>query len=254
MFLAVAAGELPDMLDRVGRELTPDRLVVHAAKGLDGPAGRRPSERIADETSARRLGALAGPYLVAEVLEGYATTLVIGSRFDEVQAAVRDALASDKVRVSGTHDVPGVELAGAAAVALGAAAGLCAGLRLGSGARAVILAHGLAEATRVGVALGAKAETFGGPAGVGDLLVTAGEPDGLGFRFGRRVGAGEPAAKVRAEVGERTEALRALEGLRGLAARERVPAPTLRALCEALIDGADAAAVLDRYLRDPAHD
>ncbi|MBI5499131.1 MAG: NAD(P)-binding domain-containing protein [Deltaproteobacteria bacterium] len=254
VFLAVPAGELPGLLSRVGAGLTPDRLVVHAAKGLDGPAGKRPSERIDEETAARRVGALAGPYLVAEVLEGYATTLVLASRFDEVHSAVRETLASEGVRVQATHDLLGVELASAAAVALGAAAGLCAGLKLGVGARAVLLARGLAEATRVGTALGAKEETFGGPAGVADLLVTAGDPDGLGFRFGRRVGAGEPAAKVRAEVGERTEAVRALEGLRGLAARARVPAPTLGTLCEALIDGADAGAVLDRCLRGPAQE
>jgi glycerol-3-phosphate dehydrogenase (NAD(P)+) len=251
VFLAVPAGEIPALLALVGERLTPERLVVHAAKGLDGPEGRRPSEVLAAETSARRIGALGGPYLVAEVLEGYATTLILASRFDEVGEAVRGVLASERVRVQTTHDLVGVELAGATVVALGAAAGLCAGLRLGAGARAVLLARALAEATRLGVALGAKAETFGGPAGVGDLLVTSGDPEGLGYRFGRRVGAGEPAAAVREDCGERTEAVRALEGWAGLAARARIRVPTLEALHEALVAGAEPRAIIDRCLREP---
>jgi glycerol-3-phosphate dehydrogenase (NAD(P)+) len=110
---------------------------------------------------------------------------------------------------------------------------------------------GFAEATRLGTELGGKAETFAGPAGMADLLVTVDDPDGLGYRFGRRVGAGEPAAEVREDAGERTEAVRALEGLTALAARTRVPVPTLAALREVLVDGADPSATLDRALREP---
>ena len=251
VFLAVPAGDLPALLATLAPQLSPDRLVVHAAKGLDGPAGRRPSELVAAEAPARRLGALAGPYLAAEVSSGYATTLVVASRFDEVRAAVRETLGSGRVRVQGTHDLVGVELAAASVVALGAAAGLCAGMRFGAGARAVVLARGFAEATRLGTELGGKAETFAGPAGMADLLVTVDDPDGLGYRFGRRVGAGEPAAEVREDAGERTEAVRALEGLTALAVRTRVPVPTLAALRDVLVDGADASTTLDRALREP---
>jgi glycerol-3-phosphate dehydrogenase (NAD(P)+) len=249
VFLAVPAGALPDLAHRLGERLSPDRLVVHVAKGLEGASGRRPSEIIAAEGAARRLGALGGPYLVAEVLAGYATTLVVASRFDEVHQAVHVALASPRVRLERTHDLVGVELAGAAVVALGAAAGLCAGLRLGSGARAVLLARAQVEATRVGVAAGAAAETFGGPAGLGDLLVVSGDPEGLGYRFGRRVGAGESADAVREEAESRTEALRALDGLRTIARRVAVPAPTLGALREILVGDADPAATIDGLLR-----
>jgi glycerol-3-phosphate dehydrogenase (NAD(P)+) len=251
VLLAVSAGDLPALVDALAPRLGPDRLVVHAAKGLDGPAGRRPSELIAAEAPARRLGALAGPFLPTEVSSGYATTLVVASRFDEVHAAVREALGSARVRVQGTHDLLGVELAGASVVALGAAAGLCAGLRLGAAARAVILARGFAEATRLGTALGGKSETFAGPAGLADLLVTVGDADGLGYRFARRVGAGEPAAEVREDTEERTEAVRSLQGLTALAQRARVPHPTLAALREVLVDGADPRATLDGVLRDP---
>ncbi|MBN1774362.1 MAG: NAD(P)-binding domain-containing protein [Deltaproteobacteria bacterium] len=249
VFLAVPAGALPDLARRLGARLSPDRLVVHAAKGLEGASGRRPSEILAAETAARRLGALGGPYLVAEVLGGYATTLVVASRFDEVHQAVHTALASDRIRLERTHDVVGVELAGAAVVALGAAAGLCAGLRLGSGARAVLLARAQVEATRLGLASGAAAETFGGPAGLADLLVVSADTEGLGYRFGRRVGAGEPADAVREEAESRTEALRALDGLQALARRLAVRAPTLEALREILVGNAVPAATIDELLR-----
>lgn len=249
VFLAVPAGALPELTHRLGGRLSPDRLVVHAAKGLEGASGRRPSEIIAAEASARRLGALGGPYLVAEVLAGYATTLVLASRFDEVHQAVQVALASDRIRLERTHDVVGVELAGAAVVALGAAAGLCAGLRLGSGARAVLLARAQLEATRLGVAAGATAATFGGPAGLADLLVVSGDPEGLGYRFGRRVGAGEPADAVRDDAESRTEALRALDGLQTIARRVAVAAPTLHALREVLVGDADPATTIDELLR-----
>lgn len=249
VFLAVPAGALLDLARRLGERLSPDRLVVHAAKGLEGPSGRRPTEILAAEVPARRLGALGGPYLVAEVLAGYATTLVVGSRFDEVHQAVHDALATERIRIERTHDVVGVELAGAAVVALGAAAGLCSGLRLGSGARAVLLARAQQEAMRLGVASGATAETFGGPAGLADLLVVTADPEGLGYRFGRRVGAGEPVGSVREDAESRTEALRALEGLRAIARRTAVPAPTIEALRSILVDGAPPATTLDALLR-----
>lgn len=249
VFLAVPAGPLLDLARRLGERLSPDRLVVHTAKGLEGPSGRRPTEILAAESPARRLGALGGPYLVAEVLAGYATTLVVASRFDEVHQAVHDALASESIRLERTHDVVGVELAGAAVVALGAAAGLCAGLRLGSGARAVLLARAQQEAVRLGVACGAEAETFGGPAGLADLLVVSGDSEGLGYRFGRRVGAGEPAESVREDAEARTEALRSLEGLQAIARRVSARTPTLDALRDILVAGAPPGPTLDALLR-----
>jgi glycerol-3-phosphate dehydrogenase (NAD(P)+) len=113
----------------------------------------------------------------------------------------------------------------------------------------VLLARGLAEATELGAALGAEAETFRGPAGVADLLVTSGDEAGIGFRFGRRVGAGEHLAAVRRDQGARTEALPTIAGFSVLAGRSRLRLPTWTALHEVLVAGADPRATIDRCLR-----
>jgi glycerol-3-phosphate dehydrogenase (NAD(P)+) len=249
VFLAAGAGDLPDLVAPLGDRLSADRIVVHGSKGLDADDGRRPSEMLALEIACRRLGALGGPYAPGEVEAGYAATLVIGSRFDEVHESVAAAIASERVRVRPTGDIVGVEIAGAAVVALGAAAGLCDGLGLGSGGRAVLLARGLAEAARLGRAAGADAETFTGPAGLADLLLISAETDGIGFRFGRRVGAGEPLDRIAAQTGDRTEALRTLDGLVALAARLRLSLPAFEALHAVLRRGDPPGPTLDALLR-----
>ena len=118
-------------------------------------------------------GVLSGPSFAQEVAAGQPTALVAASRHASVRQALVNAFHADKLRVYANEDVTGVETGGVVKNVLAIATGLCDGLQLGLNARAALITRGVAEMTRLGVALGAKAETFMGLSGLGDLVLTA---------------------------------------------------------------------------------
>jgi len=120
-----------------------------------------------------RGGALSGPSFAQEVARGMPTALVAASPFADVRDAMVHGFHSPSLRVYANDDIVGVEVGGAVKNVLAIATGLCDGLQLGLNARAALITRGLAEITRLGVALGAKAETFMGLSGLGDLVLTA---------------------------------------------------------------------------------
>ena len=120
-----------------------------------------------------RGGALSGPSFAQEVARGMPTALVAASPFADVRDAMVHGFHSPSLRVYANDDIIGVEVGGAVKNVLAIATGLCDGLQLGLNARAALITRGLAEITRLGVALGAKAETFMGLSGLGDLVLTA---------------------------------------------------------------------------------
>jgi glycerol-3-phosphate dehydrogenase (NAD(P)+) len=120
-----------------------------------------------------KTGILSGPSFALEVAKGQPTALVAASELPEVRDALTQAFHSPTLRVYGSDDVAGVEVGGAVKNVLAIATGLCDGLQLGLNARAALITRGLAEMTRLGVALGADIETFMGLSGLGDLVLTA---------------------------------------------------------------------------------
>ncbi len=118
-------------------------------------------------------GVLSGPSFALEVARGQPTALVAASVHGSVRSAMVEAFHGPHLRVYASDDVPGVEVGGAVKNVLSIATGLCDGLQLGLNARAALITRGLAEMTRLGLALGAKAETFMGLSGLGDLVLTA---------------------------------------------------------------------------------
>ncbi len=120
-----------------------------------------------------RGGALSGPSFAQEVARGMPTALVAASEFADARDAMVQAFHNPSLRVYANDDIVGVEVGGAVKNVLAIATGLCDGLQLGLNARAALITRGLAEITRLGVALGAKADTFMGLSGLGDLVLTA---------------------------------------------------------------------------------
>ena len=147
--------------------------VAWLCKGFEAGSGLMPHEVQAEVAPALRAGALSGPSFAQEVAAGQPAALVAASS----HAAVRDALVAafhgPALRVYANDDIVGVEVGGAVKNVLAIATGLCDGLSLGLNARAALITRGLAEMTRLGVALGAKTETFMGLSGLGDLVLTA---------------------------------------------------------------------------------
>ena len=153
------------------------RPVAWLCKGFEAPVtqpyGLLGHEVHAEVAPALPAGALSGPSFAQEVGNAQPTALVAASRSPLVRDALVAAFHSPSMRVYANEDLPGVEVGGAVKNVLAIATGLCDGLVLGLNARAALVTRGLAEMTRLGVALGARAETFMGLSGLGDLVLTA---------------------------------------------------------------------------------
>jgi len=147
--------------------------VAWLCKGFEAGTGLMPHEVQAAVAPDLRAGALSGPSFAQEVARGQPTALVAASPHAEVREALVQAFHGPALRVYANADITGVEVGGAVKNVLAIATGLCDGLALGLNARAALITRGLAEMTRLGVALGAQAETFMGLSGLGDLVLTA---------------------------------------------------------------------------------
>jgi glycerol-3-phosphate dehydrogenase (NAD(P)+) len=147
--------------------------VAWLCKGFEAETGLMPHEVQAQVAPALLAGALNGPSFAQEVARAQPTALVAASPHASVRDALVKAFHGSALRVYANEDIVGVEVGGAAKNVLAIATGLCDGLDLGLNARAALITRGLAEMTRLGVALGAKPETFMGLSGLGDLVLTA---------------------------------------------------------------------------------
>ena len=149
------------------------RPVAWLCKGFESPSGLMAHEIRAEVAPRLAGGALSGPSFAQEVASGQPCALVAASESQQVRDALVTAFHSPAMRIYANDDLPGVEVGGAVKNVLAIATGLCDGLALGLNARAALITRGLAEITRLGVALGARPETFMGLSGLGDLVLTA---------------------------------------------------------------------------------
>ena len=147
--------------------------VAWLCKGFEAGTGLMAHEVQLAVAPALRAGALSGPSFAQEVARGQPTALVAASAHAEVREALVQAFHGPALRIYANEDMVGVEVGGAVKNVLAIATGLCDGLALGLNARAALITRGLAEMTRLGLALGARAETFMGLSGLGDLVLTA---------------------------------------------------------------------------------
>lgn len=147
--------------------------VAWLCKGFEADTGLMPHEVQAQVAPQLKAGALNGPSFAQEVARSQPTALVAASPHASVREALVQAFHGGALRVYANDDIVGVEVGGAVKNVLAIATGLCDGLDLGLNARAALITRGLAEMTRLGVALGAKPETFMGLSGLGDLVLTA---------------------------------------------------------------------------------
>ncbi|MBX3397875.1 MAG: NAD(P)-dependent glycerol-3-phosphate dehydrogenase [Gemmataceae bacterium] len=170
--------------------------LLSLAKGIENGTFLRPTQIFEELFGPRTTGVLSGPSHAEEMARGLPTSVVAASRDPDFALEIQAAFGSDRFRVYTNRDVVGVELAGALKNVLGIAAGICDGLGFGDNAKAALLARGLVEMTRFGVAAGADAATFVGLAGAGDLIATCFSRHGRNRRVGERLGKGESLADI----------------------------------------------------------
>ncbi|WP_029525823.1 NAD(P)H-dependent glycerol-3-phosphate dehydrogenase [Polaromonas glacialis] len=183
-----------------------------------------------------RAGVLSGPSFALEVARMQPTALVAASEHAEVRAALVAAFHSPSLRVYASDDLVGVEVGGAVKNVMAIAAGLCDGLQLGLNARAALITRGLAEMTRLGVALGARAETFTGLSGLGDLVLTATGDLSRNRKVGLLLAQGKSLGEVLASLGHVAEGVYCARTVVQRAASLGVDMPIAQSVV-ALLDG-----------------
>ncbi len=228
--LAVQSSNVRDRSRELGDVLDGSHIVVHAIGALASPGNERVSEVLGYGLPTLKLGVLAGPALAADLIEGQYSSMVVASAFDEVVAEARRLLnAPPALRLYGSKDLIGVELASALSGAYTIALGLADGLGMGPGPRAVLITRAIAESARLGAASGAEPRTFSGLAGLGNLLVRASGDRSADYVLGRRLADGVVTAD-----GARTEGARAASTGCELAARLGIRMPVLAGIAGVL--------------------
>jgi glycerol-3-phosphate dehydrogenase (NAD(P)+) len=172
---AVPAAYARGVYSQAAAHLGAGAVIVSASKGLEPSTHQRISEVIVEavpQSLSARIAVLSGPSFAAEAAAGKPTAVVISARDPELAAQIQEELAAPAFRLYTNADVLGVELAGATKNVIAIAAGVCQGLGLGSNALAALITRGLAEMARLVAALGGRAETLSGLAGLGDLVLT----------------------------------------------------------------------------------
>jgi glycerol-3-phosphate dehydrogenase (NAD(P)+) len=197
-------------------------------------------------------GALSGPSFAQEVARGLPCALAFASSSENLRNKVVSIVHGGNLRVYSTPDLAGVEVGGAVKNVLAIATGIADGLGLGLNARAALITRGLAEITRLGLALGGQAETFMGLTGMGDLILTCTGDLSRNRKVGLGLAQGKSLDTVVGELGHVAEGVPCAKAVRDLAARLGVDMPITNAVAGVLFDGDQPQALVARLLaRDP---
>jgi len=211
-------------------------LAVVATKGIERGSLALMTDIVRSELPQHAVVALSGPSFALEVARGMPTAVVAASHDAAAAATVQRALSSPVFRVYSNDDVTGVEVGGALKNVMAVATGIAEGVGLGLNSRAALITRGLAEMTRLGVALGARPETFAGLAGMGDLVLTCTGALSRNRAVGVEVGKGRPLHDVLAATESVAEGITTTESARALAEREGVDMPIVRAIARILFE------------------
>jgi len=225
LLLCVPSHGFRAVIEALAPHVAPDCVVVILTKGIEAGTNRRMSEIVRESLPQVAIGVLTGPNLAREVAEGQPAASVVALADDKQAERVQDALHSNTFRVYTSADVIGCEVAGAAKNVIAIAAGMGDGLGFGENTRAALITRGLSELARVGTALGGEPLTFGGLAGVGDLVATCTSARSRNRTLGFALGTGQSLEEAQAATHMVAEGVRTAGPLVALARQHGVEMP-----------------------------
>ncbi len=232
-----------------------DAQVVSASKGIEISTLRRMDQVLGDVLSPAQMegfAVLSGPSFAKEVADEAPTAVVVASADEDAALAAQALFQTDYFRVYTNSDVIGVELGGALKNVIALAAGVAAGLGLAHNTRAALLTRGLAEMTRLGLAMGARASTFSGLAGMGDLVLTCTGELSRNRTVGFRLGQGEPLESILEDMTAVAEGVKTVQAVRDLAGKHGVEMPIAAEVYGMLVIGTEPRQALRTLMqRDP---
>jgi glycerol-3-phosphate dehydrogenase (NAD(P)+) len=244
-----------EVMKQAADALEPGALVLSASKGVELGSLLRMDEVLGHVLPAAAMDsfcALSGPSFAAEVVAGAPTAVVVASRDEATAVMAQDIFQTASFRVYTNTDVVGVELGGALKNVVAIAAGVTAGLGYGHNTMAALITRGLAEITRLGLAVGAEKATFYGLAGVGDLVLTCTGALSRNRTVGYRLGMGEKLDDILSHMTAVAEGVKTTEAVRELAHRHGVEMPITEQTYAILYEGREPSDALRALMeRDP---
>ncbi|MEX0761573.1 MAG: NAD(P)H-dependent glycerol-3-phosphate dehydrogenase [Dehalococcoidia bacterium] len=252
VFVVVPSVTMRANLRRVADAIPADAAVVSGTKGIEIETGKRMSMLIAEElpqVAPSKIGALSGPNLAPEVAGGKVASATVAFPGEETGRLAQEALNSEVFRVYTSDDVTGVELGGALKNIIAIGAGIIDGMKLGDNAKAAFVTRGLHEITRLGVALGARPDTFAGLTGMGDLVATCYSGLSRNRRVGQELGAGRNLDEILRSLGQTAEGVPTTSAAINLAKKHRVEMPIAEATRRVLFEGLTPSQAIGQLMR-----
>ncbi|MEJ0027034.1 MAG: NAD(P)H-dependent glycerol-3-phosphate dehydrogenase [Rhizomicrobium sp.] len=250
LLIVAPAQHLRETLAALAPHLRDATPLMLCAKGIERGSGLLLTEVLREAAPRAEPAILSGPSFARDVGKGLPTAVTIAARLD-IAERLQASLAHAQFRPYASDDLTGVALGGAAKNVYAIGCGIADGLGLGESARAALLARSFAELSRLGEALGARAETLMGLSGLGDLVLTAASPSSRNFAFGQRLGQGTGLAELESPGKPLAEGVDTAPALVARARRHGVELPIAETIAAVLASDLPAAAALERLMRRP---
>lgn len=255
---AIPVQYIRDVWTRLAPHVPRDVPVVSVAKGIETTTMLRPSQIVSDvlrrtgrddpDGKPRRVGCLSGPTIAAELARCLPAAMIAASDDADLAREIQTLFGCSWLRVYTNTDLLGVELAGAVKNVVAIAAGIVDGLQAGNNAKSAMLARGLAEIARFGVAMGANHDTFFGIAGVGDLATSCFSPEGRNRSCGEALGRGQKLDEYLDSIPYVVEGVHTTKAVMALARKYRVEVPITAAVHAVLFEGVDPIEAIGRLM------
>ena len=228
------------VLEQIKPHIRPWVPVISLSKGLELSSGKRMTEVINEVLPGHPAGVLTGPNLAREIMSGYAAASVIAMEDDIIVRELQKLFHSGLFRVYTNHDVIGCELGGVLKNIIAIAAGMGDGQGAGENTRSAVITRGLAEITRLGVAMGGEPQTFAGLAGTGDLIATCTSPQSRNRTVGYELGKGRTIKEITDEMFMVAEGVKSAPAVMALAEEYGVDMPIAREVFQVVQDKSTA--------------
>ncbi len=250
VLVVVPSHGLRDTLAKIKPLLGPDSRVCWATKGFELSTGKLPHQVAAEVLGPDiPVAVLSGPTFAKEVGQGLPTALTIASNNHAFARDLAEAISSDNFRAYTSDDIIGVEVGGAVKNALAIGAGMSDGLGFGANTRIALINRGLVELMRLGVALGAKKETFMGLAGMGDLVLTCTDDLSRNRRMGLALAAGKTVAEAQDEIQQVVEGVKAAKAVHEVAEELGIEMPIVNQVYRILYEGVSPRDAVEALMR-----
>ena len=246
-----------DILTELRPSLPAGVPIVSLSKGVEQETLKRMTEVVLEVAPGHPTGVLTGPNLAKEIMAGYPAASVVAMTDPAVSAELQQLFSTDTFRVYTNDDVVGCEVAGALKNVMAIASGMADGMGFGDNTRAALITRGLAELTRLGVALGGEPLTFSGLAGMGDLVATCISAQSRNRHVGEELGKGRTVDEITAEMNMVAEGIKTSKAVLDLARRVGIEMPIAEQVVAVLYDGKKArdviAALMTREAKPELH-